>query len=102
MRTYELAPIASLIELELITKQIELTKGLGELSLFHSYSDAPVDESSHGVHKIELVVDSGENFGDGSRVGDHAATSHSFTSIGFGGIAPGHFGLDNTARKATF
>jgi hypothetical protein len=40
-----------------------------------------VDESSLGVHKIELVVDSGEDFGNGGRVGDHAASSHDLGEI---------------------
>jgi len=40
-----------------------------------------VDESSLGVHKIEFMIDSGENFGDGSGVGDHAASSHDLGEI---------------------
>jgi hypothetical protein len=31
-----------------------------------------VDESTLGVHEIELVVDSGEHLGNGRGVGDHA------------------------------
>jgi len=40
-----------------------------------------VDESSLGVHEIEFVVDSGEDFGDGGRVGDHADGSHDLGEI---------------------
>jgi len=40
-----------------------------------------MDESSLGVHKIEFMVDSGEDFGDGGRVGDHAASSHDLGEI---------------------
>ena len=40
-----------------------------------------MDESSLGVHKIEFMVDSGENFSDGSGVGDHAASSHDLGEI---------------------
>merc|ERR1719484_231358 len=59
----------------------EIFSGFGELSFFHTFSDVPVDESSLGVHKIEFMVDSGENFGDGSGVGDHAASSHDLGEI---------------------
>ena len=31
-----------------------------------------MDESSLGVHEIELVVESGPSLSDGSRVGEHA------------------------------
>jgi len=40
-----------------------------------------VDESSLGVHKIEFVIDSGENFSDGSGVGDHADGSHDLGEV---------------------
>jgi len=40
-----------------------------------------VDESSLGVHEIEFVIDSGENFSDGSGVGDHADGSHDLGEI---------------------
>ncbi len=35
-----------------------------------------MDESSLGVHEIEFVIDSGENFSNGGGVGDHADGSH--------------------------
>jgi len=40
-----------------------------------------VDESSLGVHEIEFVIDSGENFSDGSGVGDHADGSHDLGEV---------------------
>jgi len=40
-----------------------------------------MDESSLGVHEIEFVIDSGENFSDGGGVGDHAACSHDLGEI---------------------
>ena len=40
-----------------------------------------MDEGSLGVHKIELMVDSGEDLSDGSGVGDHAASSHDLGEI---------------------
>merc|ERR1712086_98127 len=45
---------------------------LGEFTFLHALTDVPVDESTLGVHKIELVVDAGEDFSDGGSVGDHA------------------------------
>jgi len=40
-----------------------------------------MDEGSLGVHEIELVIDSGEDLSDGSRVGDHADSSHDLGEI---------------------
>jgi hypothetical protein len=40
-----------------------------------------MDESSLGVHKIELMIDSGEDFSDGSGVRDHADSSHDLGEV---------------------
>ena len=40
-----------------------------------------MDEGSLGVHEIELVINSGEDLGDGSGVGDHADGSHDLGKI---------------------
>jgi len=40
-----------------------------------------LDEDSFGLHEIELVIDSGEDLGGGSGVGDHAASSHDLGKI---------------------
>ena len=40
-----------------------------------------MDEGSLGVHKIEFVVNSGEDLSDGSGVGDHADGSHDLGEI---------------------
>jgi len=40
-----------------------------------------VDESSLGIHQVELVVKSAEDFSNGSGVGDHAASSHDFSEV---------------------
>lgn len=50
----------------------KILTGLGKFSLFHTLSDVPVDESTLGVHEIELVVDAGESLGNGGGVGNHA------------------------------
>merc|ERR1712050_28036 len=67
----------------------EILTGLGEFSLFHTFSDVPVDEGSLGVHEIELVVDSGEDLSNGSGVGDHAASSHDLGEITTGNNSGG-------------
>merc|ERR1711990_901864 len=59
----------------------EIFSGLRELTFFHTLSDVPMDEGSLGVHEIELVIDSGEDLGDGGRVGDHADGSHDLGEI---------------------
>ena len=58
--------------------------GLGELAFFHAFSDVPVDESSLGVHKIELVVQSSPGLGDGGRVGQHADGAVDWGLVGSG------------------
>merc|ERR1712146_660956 len=40
-----------------------------------------MDKSSLGVHQIELMIKSGEDFSDGSRVGDHAYGSHNLGQV---------------------
>jgi len=62
----------------------KIFSGLREFSLFHTFSDVPMDEGSLGVHKIELVIDSGEDLSDGSGVGDHADGSHDLGEISTG------------------
>ena len=50
----------------------KILTGFGEFTFFHTFTNIPVDESSLGVHKIELVVKSGPCFGNGGGVGQHA------------------------------
>ena len=59
----------------------EILTSLGELTFFHTLSDVPMDESTLGVHKIELVVNSGEDLSDGSGVGDHADSAHDLGEV---------------------
>ncbi len=40
-----------------------------------------MDEGSLGVHKIEFMIDSGEDLSDGSGVGDHADSAHNLGNI---------------------
>jgi hypothetical protein len=50
----------------------EILTSLGELALLHTLTDVPVDESTLGVHEIELVRQSGPGLTNGSGVGQHA------------------------------
>jgi hypothetical protein len=40
-----------------------------------------MDESTFGIHKIEFVINTGEDFSNGSRVGDHTYGSHDLSKI---------------------
>jgi hypothetical protein len=44
----------------------------GEFTLLHALTDVPVDEGTLGVHKVELVGQSGPGLADGGGVGQHA------------------------------
>merc|ERR1711877_104383 len=59
----------------------EILTSLGELAFLHTLTDVPVDERTLGVHEIELVVDAGEDLGDGRGVGDHAARTHDLGQV---------------------
>lgn len=48
-----------------------------------------MDEGSLGVHKIELVVESAEDFSNGGRVGDHAHSSHDLGQVTSGNNSGG-------------
>ncbi len=65
----------------ILLKGSEIFSGFREFSLFHALSDVPMHECSLGVHKIEFVIDSGEDLSDGGRVGDHADGSHNLGEI---------------------
>ena len=59
----------------------QILTGLGEFTFFHTFTDVPVNEGTLGVHKIELVVDAGEDLSDGGGVGDHAAGAHDLGQV---------------------
>merc|ERR1712216_691331 len=59
----------------------KIFSGLREFTFFHTLSDIPMDEGSLGVHKIEFMINSGEDFSDGGGVGDHADGSHDLGEI---------------------
>ena len=59
----------------------KILTGLGELTFLHTLTDVPVDEGTLGVHKIELMIDAGEDLGDGRGVGDHAHGAHDLGQV---------------------
>merc|ERR1712144_171141 len=59
----------------------KILSGLGELTFLHTLTDVPMDEGSLGVHKIELMINPGEDLSDGSGVGDHAHGSHDLGEV---------------------
>merc|ERR1712050_159835 len=65
----------------ILLESSEIFTGLGEFTFFHTFTDVPMDEGSLGVHKIELMIDPGEDLSDGSGVGDHADGSHDLGEI---------------------
>merc|ERR1712223_1843109 len=58
--------------LVILLKSSKILPGLGELTLFHTFSNVPVNEGPLGVHEVELVVKPGPGFGDGGGVREHA------------------------------
>merc|ERR1712029_1334854 len=57
-------------------QRCKILTSLGELAFLHPFPDVPVYEGALGIHKIELVVDTGHNLRDGRRVADHAKRTH--------------------------
>merc|ERR1719181_1318783 len=64
-----------------LLKGSQIFSGLGEFTFLHTLTDVPVHEGSLGVHKIELMIKSGEDLSDGSGVGDHAHGSHDLGKV---------------------
>ena len=62
-------------------KGSQIFSGFGELSFFHTLSDIPMDKGSLGIHKIEFMIESAEDFSNSSSIWDHAACSHNFSKI---------------------
>lgn len=53
-------------------KSSQVLTSLRELTLLHTLTDIPVDESTLGVHEVELVRQSRPGLADGGGVGQHA------------------------------
>merc|ERR1719217_1495039 len=62
----------------------EIFASFAELTFFHALTNIPMDEGALAVHKIELVINAGEHFGDGRTVTDHTASTHDLRQIAAG------------------
>ena len=52
-----------------------------EFSFFHTFSNIPMYKGSLGIHQVEFMAKSWEDFGNGGGVGNHADSSHDFSEI---------------------
>lgn len=50
----------------------QVLTSLGEFTFLHTLTNVPVDESTLGVHEVELVVETVPGLGNGGGVGQHA------------------------------
>merc|ERR1712051_79010 len=58
--------------LVILLKGSQILTGLGELTLFHTFSNVPMDKGTFGVHEVKLVVKTSPSLSNGSGVGQHA------------------------------
>merc|ERR1711924_161978 len=65
----------------ILLQSSEIFTCLGELSFFHTFPNIPVDESTLGVHEIELVVDAREYLSNSGAVAYHTHSPHDFGKI---------------------
>merc|ERR1712216_535983 len=52
-----------------------------ELTLLHALAHIPVHKCTLAVHEVELVINTREDFCDGSRVANHAASTHHLCQV---------------------
>jgi len=82
-----------------LLKGSKILTSFAEFALLHTFSDVPVDESTLGVHKIELMIQAAENFSDGAAVANHANSA-----LHLGEVTTGHHSgwlVVNTALEAS-
>jgi hypothetical protein len=58
--------------LVILLKSSQILTSFREFTFLHTFTNIPVDESTLGIHEIELVVKTSPGFGNGSGVGQHA------------------------------
>merc|ERR1719476_365093 len=59
----------------ILLKGGKILTSFGEFTLFHTLTHIPVNESTLGVHEIELVINTRKSLSNGSVVGNHATCS---------------------------
>merc|ERR1711997_1000716 len=53
----------------------QIFSSFGKFSLFHTFTNIPVDKSTFGVHQVKLVIQSSPSFSNSSCVAQHADCS---------------------------
>merc|ERR1719219_2755906 len=56
----------------ILLKGGQILTSFGEFTFFHTFTDVPMDESSLGVHKIELMIKTSPCLSNGGGVAQHA------------------------------
>src|SRR5690606_18467568 len=62
-------------------KSSQVFTSFGEFTFFHTFTDIPVDESTLGVHKVELVVKTRQDFSNSGRVSAHADSTLNLSQV---------------------
>jgi len=65
----------------ILLQSSEILTSFGEFTFFHTFTDVPVDESSLGVHKIELMIQTSPCLSDSCSVAQHADSALDFSKI---------------------
>merc|ERR1712061_806776 len=50
----------------------QIFTGLRELTLFHTFSNIPMNKSTFGIHEVKLVIKTSPSLSNGSGIGQHA------------------------------
>mmetsp|Transcript_10551 Transcript_10551/g.19690 ORF Transcript_10551/g.19690 Transcript_10551/m.19690 type:complete len:224 (-) Transcript_10551:795-1466(-) len=83
----------------ILLKSCKILTSLGELSLFHTFSNIPVDKGTLGIHEIKLVINTTKSLCNCRVVGNHAACTFSLGNISIGDLA-GRLGVDSSLESS--
>lgn len=61
--------------LVILFKGGQIFTSFGEFTFLHTFADIPMNESTLGIHQIELVIKTSPGFSDGSGVGQHTEST---------------------------
>jgi hypothetical protein len=59
----------------------QIFTSLGELSLLHTFTNIPVNESAFGVHEIKFVIQTSPGLGNSGSIGQHANSTRNLGQI---------------------
>merc|ERR1712038_118936 len=65
----------------ILLKSCKILTCLGEFTLFHTFTNIPVNECTLRIHKIELVIDTGKSLSDCSVISNHTASTFCLCDI---------------------